>query len=420
MVRVNLARPLLFRAIWPVVDRLQSKRGVIGSLAGGRASQRLDIALNHATWKKFINFLLIELQLRLGRTKVRGYPYEWEIDTTNICQLKCPLCHTGLGTVNRHKGVMHFDLFKKVADEIKDYCIWLSLYSWGEPFLNKEIDRYVAYANEANLATSISTNFNKPLTPEMAEALIRSGLDVLIVSLDGTTQEVYEKYRVGGHLYRVLDNIKLFVQKKRELGYKTPYVEWQFIVMRQNEHQIPEARRMSEELGVDGIVFKNVDFPHGENDPEVARQWVPVGADGFQTDQPFEKPYDENGDRCWRLWRSGVVNWDGGYAPCCYLTDASDDFGDVRSRSIKEIWNNQHYLTARGLFNKNNSPQSYVGCLNCDVYLGSVAAKKRGPVSFPHREAPSPIGQNRNGHKPSESVPIPVTWKQSSGVEVDE
>ena len=419
MVGVNLARALFFRAIWTLEDRLQVNGGVIGSLAGGRASQRLETALRHGSWKKFFNFLLIELQLRLGRTKVRGYPYEWEIDTTNICQLKCPLCHTGLGTVNRHKGVMHFDLFEKVVDEIKDYCIWLSLYSWGEPFLNKEIDRYVAYANEANLATLISTNFNKPMTPEMAESLIRSGLDVLIISLDGTTQEVYEKYRVGGHLNRVLDNIGLFVQKRRELGYKTPYIEWQFIVMRQNEHQIPEARRMSRELGVDAIVFKNVDFPLGENDPELAREWAPLAMEGFRSDQPFERPYHENGDRCWRLWRSAVVNWDGGYAPCCYLTDSSDDFGDLKSNSIKEIWNNQNYITARGLFDQGFVPKNYVGCLNCDVYLGSEAAKKRGPVSLPHSAALGPSGRNGNGHKPQDSVPLMVEKKQKAGTEAD-
>ena len=80
--------------------------------------------------KKAINFALIEVQLRLGRTVVKGRPYEWEIDTTNICQLKCPLCHTGLGTVNRQKGVMHFDLYKKVVDQIKSHCVWLTLYSW--------------------------------------------------------------------------------------------------------------------------------------------------------------------------------------------------------------------------------------------------------------------------------------------------
>lgn len=406
---MNLFRTALLKTLYTLENGFQVNGGVIGSLASGRARQRTEVALRHGTWKKLFNLCRIELQLRFGRTKVSGYPYEWEIDTTNICQLKCPLCHTGLGTVNRQKGVMHFDLFKKTIDEIKDYCIWLSLYSWGEPFLNKEIDKYVAYAHNANVATIMSTNLNKPLTPEMAEAIVRSGLESLIISLDGTTQEVYQVYRVGGHLNRVLDNIRLLVQKKNELGSKTPFLEWQFIVMRQNEHQIPEARRMAKELGINDIVFKKVDFPHGEDDPKLAEQWLPIASDGFRRDQPFDKPYKENGLRCWRLWRSGVVNWDGGYAPCCYLTDAKDDFGNLNTHSIKEIWNNGRYSTARKLFNENYVPTTKIGCLNCNVYLESKAGQKRG-VAIP---------LVLNGHREEEPVPIGSALVQSAETKAD-
>ncbi len=229
----------MLKIVWWLERRFQVNGSAIGALAGGRQRQRLDVALRYFKWKKLLNFWRIEMQLRAGKSKVQGYPYEWEIDTTNICQLKCPLCHTGLGNIHRDKGTMHFDTYTKVIDEIRDYCIWLSLYSWGEPFLNKEIDKFVAYAHQAKIATIISSNLNKPLTPQMAESLIRAGLDVLIVSIDGTTQEVYEQYRVTGRLDRVIDNLKLLAQKKRELGSKTPYIEWQFIVMRQIDHQIP-------------------------------------------------------------------------------------------------------------------------------------------------------------------------------------
>ena len=403
---MNLAQSLLVKIIWGLERRFQVNGSVIGSVASGRISQRCYVALRHGTWRKWFNFWLVEIQLRLGRTKVRGNPYEWEIDTTNICQLKCPLCHTGLGTVNRQKGVMHFDTFKKTIDEIKDTCIWLSLYSWGEPFLNKEIDKYVAYAHQANIATIISSNLNKPLTPEMAERLIRSGLDVLIISLDGTTQDVYEVYRVGGHLDRVFDNIRLLAQKRKELDYTTPHLEWQFIVMRQNEHQVADARRLAGELGVNDIVFKKVDFPHGMDDPELGEKWLPRSTDGFVRDEPFDKPYNEGGVRCWRLWRSGVVNWDGGYAPCCYLTDAADDFGNVNTHSIKEIWNNESYLTARSLFKDGDVPKKRVGCLTCNVYLDSKAGRRRGSVIPIQPSGTSLPGHRGNGH--DRDMPVPV------------
>ena len=414
---MNLAQRVAFQAAWKIERGLQVNRSVIGAMASGRIGQRFEIALRHWSWKKMFNLIRIEVQLRLGRTKVWGYPYEWEIDTTNICQLKCPLCHTGLGTVVRDKGVMHFDLFRKTIDEIKDYCIWLSLYSWGEPFLNKEIDKYIGYARQANIATIMSTNLNKPLTPQMAESIIRSGLDSLVISLDGTTQEVYEVYRVGGHLDRVLDNIKLLVQKRRELGSKRPYLEWQFIVMRQNEHQIPEARQMARDLGVDDIVFKKVDFPHGLDDPELPKKWLPVAAEQSHRDHPFAKPYHENGKRCWRLWRSGVVNWDGGYAPCCYLTDASDDFGDVNTHTIKQIWNNDHYISARSLFREGAVPKTRVGCQDCSVYLESSAARKRGPVVPLHLNGLVP-GERLGAEAPSTHSPSQL--QEGVGVNVDD
>jgi len=276
---------------------------------------------------------------------------------------------------------MHFDTYTKTIDQIKDYCVWLSLYSWGEPFLNRRIHEFVAYAHDNNIATIMSTNLNKPLTPQMAEDIIKSGLDVMIVSLDGVTQEVYEKYRVGGRLDRVLDNVKLLVQKKRDLGCSTPRIEWQFIVMRQNEHQIEDAQKLASELGVDSVVLKNVDFPHGMDDLQEAQRWLPREHTEFLRDDPFYKPYQEDGRRCWRLWRSAVVNWDGGLAPCCYLTDKSEDFGEVTVSPISKIWNNEHYTTARGLFKDGYTPRKQVGCMSCSVYLGSRAARMRGPLA---------------------------------------
>ena len=244
----------------------------------------------------------------------------------------------------------------------------------------------------------MSSNLNKPLTPEMADRLVRSGLDVLIVSLDGTTQDVYQVYRVNGHLERILDNIRLLVQKRAELGSTTPVLEWQFIVMRHNEHQVEEARGMADELGVDLFTPKRVDFPHGEDDLDLARRWLPTAQLEARMADPFRKPYSEEGTRCHRLWRSGVVNWDGGYAPCCYLTDAADDFGDASRQSVKEIWNNEHYHMARSLFQKGYTPTTYVGCLDCNVYKGSPAGQARGPVAV-HKP---------NGAGPGRAIPVPA------------
>ena len=381
VAKVSPRKYLLSAAVWAARTAERLNGGAIDSINRDRSHQRTGLALQYFTWRKALNLARIEVALRFGRTKVRAMPYEWEIDTTNICQLQCPLCNTGLGNINREQGVMHYDVFTKTVDQIKDSCIWLTLYSWGEPFLNPLIHEFVAYAHKQGIATIISSNLNRPLTEEMAEDIIKSGLDVMIISLDGVTQEVYEQYRVNGHLFRVFDNIELLVRKKRELGMQTPFLEWQFIVMRQNEHQIPAAREKAKEIGVDNIIFKKVDFPHGADDPELGERWLPQSPEYLRA-KPFSKPFREDAKRCWRLWRSAIVNWDGGLAPCCYLTDKAHDFGDVTKNSVKQIWNNDHYLTARRLFEDDFTPEIAVGCGTCPVYLDSNAGQRRGPVEI--------------------------------------
>lgn len=396
MVRYNPLFWVLKALIYFGERWLQRNGGVIGSVADGRRDQRFWLAARYFSWGKFFNLIRLELELRFSRRVVAGSPYEWEIDTTNICQLKCPLCHTGKGTIHRDQGVMHYDLFTEIVDQIKNSCMWLTLYSWGEPFLNPRIHEYIEYAHKQKIATLISSNLNKPLTPSMAEQVIKSRLDVLIVSLDGITQDVYEVYRVNGHLDRVLDNLRLLSEKKRELGSKTPHIEWQFIVMQQNEHQVDEARALAGELGVDSLVFKKVDFPHGEDDIALADKWLPRQHPEYLREDPFYKPYQENGGVCWRLWRSAVVNWDGGFAPCCYLTDKIQDFGDLNESSVKEVWNNTKYTTARALYDKDFVPGEWIGCLDCSVYQGSSAARHRGPVDL-HLE---PVTLQLNATKP--------------------
>ena len=382
MVRYNPLFSILKAIIYAGGRWSQINGGVIGAVASGRRSQRFWLAIRYFSWRKFRNVVLIEFQLRFARRVVSGSPYEWEIDTTNICQLKCPLCHTGRGSIHRDQGVMDYELFTQVVDQIKHSCLWLTLYSWGEPFLNQRIHEFIEYAHKEKIATIISSNLNKPLTPEITEQVIRSGLDVMIVSLDGVTQDVYEIYRINGRLDRVLDNLRMFDQKKRELCSKTPHIEWQFIVMKQNEHQLEEARALADELGVDSLVFKKVDFPHGEGDIAIAEQWLPRQHPEYLREDPFHKPYREDGQACWRLWRSAVVNWDGGFAPCCYLTDKEQDFGDLNESSVKEVWNNGKYTTARGLYGEKFAPKEWVGCLECSVYQGSKAARRRGSVNL--------------------------------------
>ncbi|MCK4695036.1 MAG: radical SAM protein, partial [Candidatus Cloacimonetes bacterium] len=174
-----------------------------------------------------------------------GFPPVVMIEPTNICNLKCPLCPSGNGTLKRKKGYMEFSTFKKVIDEIKDKSFMVVLWNQGESYLNKDFLKMVKYASDNGLFTLASTNANIDL---QTEETVKSGLDSIIISLDGTTQETYNKYRVNGELNKVLENVKNLVKTKKKLKTKSPLIRWQFLVMKHNEHEIPKIKDFAQSL----------------------------------------------------------------------------------------------------------------------------------------------------------------------------
>src|SRR5207237_766158 len=118
----------------------------------------------------------------------------------------------------------------------------------GEPYLNPKLLEYVKYASDKGIYTATSTNAHY-LTEANAKATVESGLDRLIISIDGVTQGVYEKYRIGGHLDKVLEGAKNVIKWKKELRSKTPHIVFQFLVVKPNEHQIPDLMRLAREIG---------------------------------------------------------------------------------------------------------------------------------------------------------------------------
>ena len=144
---------------------------------------------------------------------VWGYPPIVMIEPTDVCNLKCPMCPSGNGSLKRAKGYMKFDTFKKIIDDICDYSMMILLWNQGEPFLNKELTKMSRYASQKGLYVIVSTNASLELDEK---EIVNSGIDTLIFSLDGIRQESYEKYRVNGNLNTVLKNMKKIISEKRK------------------------------------------------------------------------------------------------------------------------------------------------------------------------------------------------------------
>jgi MoaA/NifB/PqqE/SkfB family radical SAM enzyme len=161
-----------------------------------------------------INRIIIKLSYRFGIPHLWSLPKKLAIDPTNHCDLKCPLCPTGLGDKTVIRGLMKLDQFKSVIDRLGTWLQSVDIYSWGEPLLNKSFVEMIRHsAINHNIRTITSLHLNN-LSDEHVEGLVTSGLDKLIVSVDGATQKVYEQYRVEGNIEKVFGNMKRLVTAK--------------------------------------------------------------------------------------------------------------------------------------------------------------------------------------------------------------
>jgi radical SAM protein with 4Fe4S-binding SPASM domain len=291
-----------------------------------------------------------------------GFPVSISFEPTTSCNLRCPECPSGLRAFTRPTGMLQKDFFRTTIDEIHKELLYLIFYFQGEPFLNPDFLEMVKYASSKKIYTATSTNAHY-LTDEMAKRTIESGLDRLIISIDGTSQDVYQQYRVGGNLEKVLQGARNIVKWKKELNSKTPFVFFQFLVVKPNEHQVEDIKRLAKEVGVDEVRFKTAQVYDYETDPN---NLIPVNnkfsrykknADGTYT------PKNKLANHCWKLQHANVITWDGLVVPCCFDKDAMHQLGNLKNQSFKEIWNNDNYKQFRSELMK--SRKNIDICANC-------------------------------------------------------
>ena len=273
-------------------------------------------------------------------------PVSISVEPTTACNLSCPECPSGLKSFTRATGTIKIDFFKETIDAIHKQLIYLSFYFQGEPFLNKGFLDMVSYASSKGIYTATSTNAHF-LTDEVARKTIESGLDRLIISLDGIDQKTYEQYRIGGDIENVLAGAKHIVRWRKELKSKTPLVVFQFLVVKPNEHQVSQVKALAKEIGVDDVWFKTAQIYDFAKDPN---NLIPT-FDRFsryrknKEGETVQKNKLQN--HCWKMWHSNVISWDGNIVPCCFDKDAKHLLGNLNKSSLKDIWGDEKYVQFR-------------------------------------------------------------------------
>ncbi|HEY0058682.1 MAG TPA: radical SAM/SPASM domain-containing protein [Flavisolibacter sp.] len=272
-----------------------------------------------------------------GKSLQWGLPISVSFEPTTSCNLRCPECPSGLRAFSRPTGMLRKDFFRETIDQISKDLTYLVFYFQGEPFLNPDFLNMVQYAVSKKIYTATSTNAHY-LKDDVARRTVESGLDRLIISIDGTTQETYQQYRVGGNLNKVLEGAANIVKWKKELQSKTPFVIFQFLVVRHNEHQIADVKQLAADIGVDDVWLKTAQVYDYETDPNGL---IPTNDkySRYKKDAQGKMKFKgNNANHCWRLWHDPVITWNGAVVPCCFDKDAQHQLGNLNTQTFKELW----------------------------------------------------------------------------------
>ncbi|HXG22881.1 MAG TPA: radical SAM protein [Methylomirabilota bacterium] len=338
-----------------------------------RNARHLQSVLQHGAPRKWANLIRVELERKFRRVELKGHPYLLIIDPCNYCNLRCPLCPTGVHQLGRPQAMLSFAHFQKYFDPFAPYIFEVYLHNWGESLLNKAVYEMIHYAQTQNVGTNLSSNF-VDIDSNDIDNLLNCGLEYLVISLDGTSQETYGQYRIRGNYERVVANMSELLRRRQSRKQKTPVIEWQFVVMKHNEHQISEAEMMAKKLGVDLLRFIPVGIPYEfKNRKELADKWFPTTLKGRGESSHEEQQFGQvsKPGPCFYLYRSMVVNPDGGVAPCCVVYQKNRDFADLNASAIDpmQIWNNDMYRSARSLFSAAIVPnRKLTVCDGCDLF----------------------------------------------------
>ena len=290
---------------------------------------------------------------------IRGHrPQMLSVEPTSRCNLNCPFCLVGMQNslpstehdlLPRGMGTMEMELYRKIVGDAAEFGIRkMQLHVQGEPLLHTQIHEMIRLARARGMVTQLFTN-GLPLTATMADRILDAGLDFIRFSVDGVSEEVYQKNRVGGQFARVYRNMKMLAEKARERRSKINIV-WQMIAMRNNEHEIERGRQMSSELGIDYFV----------------KTFAVTDPDAVPLDPKYQRKLHIK--PCLDIYRSIFVFYNGDVVPCCYDQEGKEIVGNLRQQTLTEVWDSPRYVALRrriddAYLNPEDEPELCKSCL---------------------------------------------------------
>lgn len=307
--------------------------------------------------KARLNLLLQILNKRLRLPMTLGIPYCLTVEPASVCNLACSTCPAGLKRKMCNPTLLRLEDFKRTIDLMGDYLTYIQFWSWGEPFLNPAIADMISYAKKKGIIVVSSTNGHFLQDDDNMTRLVHSGLDELILAVDGTTQDVYKLYRQGGDLGRVLEGIRNLVRVREREGTNTPRLHMRMVINPFNENQKDEFAELGRGLGVDLVSYKKIDIGMGGVTGDDSL--LPKNPDYIIKFCNNDYPY-----RCNNFWNFPVLSSDGNFALCSLDSERLTKLNHVsKIKKVKLTLNSTQARAFRKAMKKD--ADAYPFCKEC-------------------------------------------------------
>jgi hypothetical protein len=203
------------------------------------------------------------------------------IECTAACNISCneACCapETGI-TRTRQSGMLDFDLFRRVVDEVGPTLGRIDFFNYGEAFLHKRAIEMCEYIKGRFPTIYLYTSTNGlAFDEDGARRLVRSGIDEVTFSLDGASQETFAIYRQRGDFEKAIRNLRAAVDEKRRRAQDVPFINWRYILFTHNDsdEEMGRARALAQDIGVDRLCWEITDHPENM----FSRRFTPGSAD---------------------------------------------------------------------------------------------------------------------------------------------
>lgn len=313
---------------------------------------------------KRINLLKAGANLVYRRATPWSMPLHMQFELTNYCNLKCPVCPTGIKALQRKPQSMDAVLFEHLIDAVGPYLLTASLWAWGEPLLHPQLQRILKAVRKYKIATLLSTNGQNLNDDHVLEALTSEPPHYLIVAIDGLTDQTNAQYRVGARLEPVLSGIQRIAEIKNKRGRHLPILHMRFIAMKHNQHEIPNIVDFARENRFDQLTVRTLSIIDDHSIDQYHKAMVPDQAEFQAYAYRNGKRVKRNDFICLEPFWFPTVFADGTLVTCEQDFNAQQSLGVLSEKvSFKDLWFTKKAARIRKKMRGNSNSMSF--CRNC-------------------------------------------------------